>query len=45
MQSCIGTNTYIGRMNPCIVVDTGEGKESYIPYLEDALNQTADSSQ
>lgn len=27
------------------MVDTGEGKESYIPYLEEALNQTADFSQ
>ena len=45
-MECLGTNTYlIGRKNPFIMVDTGEGKESYIPYLEDALNQTADSSR
>ncbi|KAF8590509.1 Metallo-hydrolase/oxidoreductase [Ramaria rubella] len=41
-----GTNTYlIGRKNPYILVDTGEGKESYIPHLENALKQTADTSR
>ncbi|KAF8487632.1 Metallo-hydrolase/oxidoreductase [Gautieria morchelliformis] len=41
-----GTNTYIvGRRNPFILVDTGEGKETYIPYLEDALRPSADASQ
>jgi len=41
-----GTNTYlIGRKNPFILVDTGEGKESYIPYLDDALKQASDASQ
>ncbi|KAF8520192.1 beta-lactamase-like protein [Hysterangium stoloniferum] len=40
-----GTNTYIiGRRNPYILVDTGEGKKSYIPFLKEAL-QTTDPSQ
>ncbi|KAF5392869.1 hypothetical protein D9757_000864 [Collybiopsis confluens] len=33
-----GTNTYIiGKQNPFTLVDTGEGKEEYIPNLESAL--------
>ena len=34
----VGTNTYlVGQTNPYILIDTGEGLESYIPFLEDAL--------
>ncbi|EJF62693.1 Metallo-hydrolase/oxidoreductase [Dichomitus squalens LYAD-421 SS1] len=33
-----GTNTYLlGERNPYILVDTGEGREDYIPYLQEAL--------
>lgn len=33
-----GTNTYlIGERAPFILVDTGEGRPSYLPFLEDAL--------
>ncbi|TCD70603.1 hypothetical protein EIP91_002633 [Steccherinum ochraceum] len=33
-----GTNTYlVGQSNPYILIDTGEGLESYIPFLEEAL--------
>ncbi|KAF7340975.1 Metallo-beta-lactamase domain-containing protein [Mycena sanguinolenta] len=33
-----GTNTYIiGRQRPFTLVDTGEGREEYIPFLESAL--------
>ncbi|KAJ3863838.1 beta-lactamase-like protein [Lentinula novae-zelandiae] len=33
-----GTNTYIvGRQRPYVLVDTGEGKEEYVPILESAL--------
>ncbi|KAE9392631.1 lactamase [Gymnopus androsaceus JB14] len=40
-----GTNTYlIGRHNPYTLVDTGEGKEAYIPALESALKETAPST-
>jgi len=39
-----GTNTYIlGRQKPYTLVDTGEGKEDYIPVLESALNETSSS--
>ncbi|KAI0345063.1 lactamase [Trametopsis cervina] len=35
-----GTNTYlIGQTNPYILVDTGEGREAYIPLLEEALKE------
>ncbi|KIK68258.1 hypothetical protein GYMLUDRAFT_256015 [Collybiopsis luxurians FD-317 M1] len=40
-----GTNTYlVGRQNPYTLIDTGEGKEDYIPVLESALKETAASS-
>ncbi|GJE88026.1 beta-lactamase-like protein 2 [Phanerochaete sordida] len=33
-----GTNTYlVGQTNPYILVDTGEGRDSYIPILDEAL--------
>jgi len=33
-----GTNTYlVGQTNPYILVDTAEGREEYIPVLEEAL--------
>lgn len=33
-----GTNTYlVGERNPYILLDTGEGREEYIPYLKQAL--------
>ncbi|KAI1783409.1 Metallo-hydrolase/oxidoreductase [Ganoderma leucocontextum] len=33
-----GTNTYLlGERNPYILVDTGEGREEYIPHLQQAL--------
>ena len=38
----IGTNTYlIGRHNPYILVDTGEGRDHYITVLESALQTVA----
>ncbi|KAJ7238760.1 beta-lactamase-like protein [Mycena haematopus] len=42
-----GTNTYIiGRQRPFTLVDTGEGREEYIPFLESALKdaRTLDST-
>ena len=40
----LGTNTYIiGRQSPYILVDTGEGREEYIPILEEALRDSAKS--
>ncbi|THV05683.1 Metallo-hydrolase/oxidoreductase [Dendrothele bispora CBS 962.96] len=37
-----GTNTYIvGKENPYTLIDTGEGKDEYIPILESALRETA----
>ncbi|KAF8061691.1 lactamase [Lyophyllum atratum] len=37
-----GTNTYIiGKENPYTLVDTGEGRDDYIPVLESALRETA----
>ncbi|KAF9009534.1 lactamase [Cyathus striatus] len=37
-----GTNTYIiGKQNPHILIDTGEGLEEYIPVLESALREIA----
>lgn len=40
-----GTNTYIiGKENPFTLIDTGEGREEYIPFLESALRETAKSS-
>jgi glyoxylase-like metal-dependent hydrolase (beta-lactamase superfamily II) len=36
-----GTNTYvIGECNPYTLIDTGEGKDEYIPILESALRDT-----
>ncbi|KAJ8581015.1 Metallo-hydrolase/oxidoreductase [Rhizopogon salebrosus TDB-379] len=36
-----GTNTYlIGERNPYTLIDTGEGKDAYIPVLESALRDT-----
>ncbi|KAI0737903.1 beta-lactamase-like protein [Daedaleopsis nitida] len=33
-----GTNTYLlGEHNPYILVDTGEGRDEYVPQLQDAL--------
>ena len=38
----LGTNTYIiGEQNPYTLIDTGEGREDYIPILESALRNTA----
>jgi endoribonuclease LACTB2 len=35
-----GTNTYlVGQTNPYILVDTAEGRQEYIPFLEEALRQ------
>lgn len=40
-DSTIGTNTYlVGRHNPYILVDTGEGRDYYITVLESALRET-----
>ncbi|KAK0212636.1 beta-lactamase-like protein [Desarmillaria ectypa] len=40
-----GTNTYIiGKRNPYVLVDTGEGREEYIAVLESALRETVVSS-
>ncbi|KIL68521.1 hypothetical protein M378DRAFT_71859 [Amanita muscaria Koide BX008] len=37
-----GTNTYIvGRENPYLLIDTGEGRDEYIPLLESAFRDTA----
>jgi len=37
----VGTNTYvIGERNPYTLIDTGEGKDEYIPALESALRDT-----
>ncbi|KAF8894809.1 lactamase [Infundibulicybe gibba] len=37
-----GTNTYIiGKQNPYTLVDTGEGREEYIPILESAFQDAA----
>ncbi|TFK69642.1 lactamase [Pluteus cervinus] len=39
-----GTNTYIvGKQNPYTLIDTGEGKEEYLPVLEKALRDTVES--
>src|SRR6202012_881851 len=36
-----GTNTYLlGRRPPFILLDTGEGKNEYIPFLKSALNES-----
>ncbi|KAF8968252.1 Metallo-hydrolase/oxidoreductase [Flammula alnicola] len=41
-----GTNTYIiGSQNPYILIDTGEGLQSYIPVLASALQSTSNPSQ
>ena len=41
-DGAIGTNTYlVGRHNPYILVDTGEGRDYYITVLESALRETA----
>ncbi|KAF8910347.1 lactamase [Mucidula mucida] len=40
-----GTNTYIvGSKNPYTLIDTGEGRDDYIPVLESALRETASLS-
>ncbi|TFK34886.1 Metallo-hydrolase/oxidoreductase [Crucibulum laeve] len=40
-----GTNTYlIGKQNPYILIDTGEGKEEYVTVLEAAFRETAIST-
>ncbi|KAJ7584332.1 beta-lactamase-like protein [Mycena floridula] len=40
-----GTNTYlVGQTNPYTLIDTGEGKEEYIPILESALRETTTAS-
>ncbi|KAF8638788.1 hypothetical protein AX17_001847 [Amanita inopinata Kibby_2008] len=37
-----GTNTYIvGKENPYILIDTGEGRDDYLPLLESALRELA----
>lgn len=37
-----GTNTYlIGKHHPYTLIDTGEGRDEYIPVLESALRETA----
>ncbi|OSX64869.1 hypothetical protein POSPLADRAFT_1044314 [Postia placenta MAD-698-R-SB12] len=37
-----GTNTYlVGERNPYILIDTGEGKDAYIPLLEAALRDAS----
>ena len=41
----LGTNTYIvGQRNPYILIDTGEGHPDYTLVLEEALRETAKSS-
>ncbi|KAH7928182.1 Metallo-hydrolase/oxidoreductase [Leucogyrophana mollusca] len=41
-----GTNTYIiGQRNPYTLVDTGEGKEEYIPHLESALREASNPEE
>ncbi|KAJ3790066.1 beta-lactamase-like protein [Lentinula aff. detonsa] len=41
-----GTNTYIiGRQRPYTLVDTGEGKEQYVPVLEAALKESLPSGK
>ena len=41
----VGTNTYlIGQTTPYILVDTGEGKESYVPVLDEALGSSINDS-
>ncbi|KAJ7508351.1 beta-lactamase-like protein [Mycena galericulata] len=40
-----GTNTYIvGKQRPFTLIDTGEGREEYIPLLESALRDTLGNS-
>ncbi|KAF7302392.1 Metallo-beta-lactamase domain-containing protein [Mycena chlorophos] len=40
-----GTNTYIvGKQRPFTLIDTGEGREEYIPILESALKEAAKDS-
>ncbi|KAJ7628496.1 beta-lactamase-like protein [Roridomyces roridus] len=40
-----GTNTYIvGKQRPFTLIDTGEGREEYIPLLESALKDAGASS-
>jgi len=41
-----GTNTYlVGLQNPYILIDTGEGRDEYIPFLEEALKTEAAPTQ
>lgn len=41
----VGTNTYlVGQRRPYLLIDTGEGKESYTPLLETALKHLSGSS-
>ncbi|GLB35524.1 putative metallo-beta-lactamase superfamily protein [Lyophyllum shimeji] len=41
-----GTNTYvIGKENPYTLIDTGEGRDEYIPLLESVLRETAKCSK
>ncbi|GBE82741.1 Metallo-hydrolase/oxidoreductase [Sparassis latifolia] len=40
-----GTNTYlVGEHNPYILIDTGDGREEYIPVLESALREVEPES-